>query len=84
MQNIIERHGLVIANGLDRCDGVITRKRVTKDGIEENDLKENLVSLTIDEKREHVITKYTKTKHGGKRTESDHNVLNIETKFYVK
>ena len=85
------RHGLVVANGVeDKCSGLITRKRVTKDGTEEsiidfviisNDLLNSMESLKIDEEREHVLTKYTKGKSGSKRTESDHNVLLSKMKF---
>ena len=58
LAGIVDRHGLVVVNGLgDHCVGVITRKRVTKDSTEESvidhviisdDLKDDLVSLTID------------------------------------
>ena len=83
--DIITRHGLIVANGIsDKCEGSITRRRVTKDTIEESiidhviiseDLVSELDSLKIDEKQEHVLTKYTKTKAGVKKTKSDHNVL---------
>ena len=83
--DIVTRHGLIVANGIsDKCEGSITRRRVTKDTIEESiidhviiseDLVSELDSLKIDEKQEHVLTKYTKTKTGVKKTKSDHNVL---------
>ena len=37
LAGIIRRHGLVVANGLkDKCTGLITRKRITKEGTEES------------------------------------------------
>ena len=33
---IIERHSLVIGNSLKKCKGLVTRKRVTKNAIEES------------------------------------------------
>ena len=70
---------------MDVCSGLITRRRITTEGVEEsiidfvsisNDLKESIVSLHIDEERTHAITKYSKTKNGAlKKGESDHNPL---------
>ena len=34
--NIIERHALILANGLPNCTGRITCKKVTKDRTEES------------------------------------------------
>ena len=80
LAGIIERHGLVVVNGLsDKCTGAITRKRVTVDNTEESiidhvvitdDLKSQLVSLVIDEERNHTLEKVTKTKHGFVKTKS--------------
>jgi exonuclease III len=87
LANIIDRHALVVANGSEKCTGRITRKRITKDRIEEsaidvvifsNDLKDQFKSLRIDEDRKHVLTKIRKTKKGTIRKESDHNVLVTE------
>ena len=68
----------------DKCVGVITRKRVTVDGTEESiidhqiiseDLKDELESLLVDEERNHVLTKTTKTKNGVVKKQSDLNPL---------
>ena len=84
LSGIIERHSLVIGNSLDKCKGLITRKRATINGVEESiidfvviseDLKDELESIEIDDKRNHVLTKITKTKNGPKRIESDHNTI---------
>ena len=56
---IIARHGLVIGNSMKQCQGLITRKRVTKNATEESiidfvifsdDLKNEVDSIVIDEK----------------------------------
>ena len=45
LAGIMERHGLIVANGLaDKCTGLITRKRITKDSIEESVIDHVLMS----------------------------------------
>ena len=87
LAGIIERHGLVVGNGSDKCKGTITRKRVTKDHTEESvidlvlfssDLNKHLAGILVDEKRNHVLTRITKSKRGIKVKESDHNVIITE------
>ena len=77
---IIDRHALFVANGSEKCSGLITRKRTTTRSIEESsidlviisfDLVNDLVSLHVDDERKHVLTKVTRTT----KVESDHNVL---------
>ena len=85
LAGIVERHGLIVANGLkQKCSGLITRRRVTKDNIEESvidhvilseDLQDDLDNLNIDEEKKHVLNKIIKTKKGVAKTESDHNAL---------
>ena len=81
---IIERHALVVANGSEKCSGVTTRTRSTKDRTERScidilmfssDLKKHFISLVIDDERRHVLTKIRHTKNGFVKKESDHNVL---------
>ena len=90
LAGIIERHSLVIGNSVEKCKGLITRKRITKNAVEEStidyvviseDLKDELESIEIDDERNHVLTKITKTKNGTNRIESDHNT--IFTKFKI-
>ena len=88
LAGILERHNLVVVNSLtDKCSGLITRRRITVNGREESiidfvivsdDLKEHVDSLTIDEERNHALTKYVKTKKGVKTHESDHNPMLTE------
>ena len=71
LAGIIERFGLVVANGLsDKSTGSITRRRITKESTEESiidhliiteDLKHDLESLLIDEERNHSLVKTSKT-----------------------
>ena len=91
LAGIIERHGLIVGNALSKCEGLITRRRVTKDTIEESSIDFVLMSaelgndldvIVIDEKREHVLTKLVKNKAGVKKVESDHN--SIITKFRIQ
>ena len=91
LADIIKRHNLILGNGNIRCTGTITRKRVTKDRIEQSvidivmfssDLQEYLVAVSIDEERKHILSKISKTKKGVKVKESDHNT--ILTEFNLK
>ena len=84
MARIIENHALIVANSSNKCTGLITRKRVTRDRTEEScidivlfssDLQQYFTSMLIDEKRKHVLTKITKTKDGISKKESNHHVL---------
>ena len=84
LSRIIERHGLVVGNALKQCQGVITRRRVTKDRTEEStidfiifseDLVNEIETVVIDDKREHVLTKIIKNKKGVRKVESDHHPI---------
>ena len=85
LADIMLRHGLAVVNGMqNKCEGTVTRKRVTIEGVEESaidfvivsdDLESAVESLLIDEKRDYVLTKIVKTKRGVSKQESDHNVL---------
>ena len=84
LAGVIERHNLVLGNSIDQCKGLVTRKRITTNGIEEsiidfviisNDLKSAIESINIDDKRDHVLTKIVKTKKGVRKVESDHNTI---------
>ena len=87
LASIVERQNLIVVNGSTKCNGTITRRRVTKNRVEESaidlvliscDMMESLVEMKIDEGRKHVLTKMTKTKTGVKIKESDHNVITTE------
>mgnify|MGYP003318525532 CR=1 FL=1 len=84
---MVERRGLTVVNGTDKCNGVITRMRETVDGVEESVIDFLIVcekvepfveSMEIDDKRDKVLTNYN-GKGAKKITKTDHNV--IEGKF---
>ena len=77
LADIIERHGLIIGNAMEKCEGLVTRKRVTRSGVEEsiidfviisNDLNDDIESIKIDDKREFVLTNIRKNKDGVRKT----------------
>ena len=92
LAGILERNALSVVNGMEqKCTGLITRERHTINGVEKSiidfvivseDLVTEVESILIDDKRNHVLTKLTKTKNGIKKTETDHNT--IVTKLNVK
>ena len=93
LAQIVERHMLVVGNGADICTGTITRKRVTKNRVEQSaidiilfssDMLDSLVSLDIDENRKYVLTKVINNKKGLRIQESDHNPIVTEFKLQIK
>ena len=90
LADIVKRNKLTVANGLKLCEGTITRKRVTTQRTEESaisfvlvseDLVNKIESIIIDEKRENVLTRISKTKGGSETKESDHNVIKTSFKL---
>ena len=85
MADIVDRHALVVLNGIKRkCTGLITREKSTIDGVERSvidfvitssDLINHIESIHIDDKREHVLTKLVKKGNHKKKVESDHNII---------
>ena len=85
LAGIIQRNALfVVNNSEEKCVGKLTRQRSTKKRKEASiidfvigcdDIYDMISQLTIDEKRDHVLTSFRKTKNGSKITESDHNSL---------
>ena len=82
LYDVIERDELVICNALDACQGSITRRRSTINGIEESildyfiicqDLFVYFSSMKIDSSN--VLTRYVKRKERIIVTKSDHNIL---------
>ena len=76
LAGIIDRHALIVGNGSKGSQGLITRRRVTKERTEEsvidlvmfsNDMKENFVTLTVDEEKKHGLVKIRNTKNGIKK-----------------
>ena len=93
LSDIIERHALIVANGSERCKGLVTRQRSTKNRSEKScidlvllssDLNKEFKALNIDESRKHVLTRISNTKKGAIIKESDHNVLLTELDCQLK
>ena len=88
LAGIVERNALTVVNGMTgKCNGAITRERHTKNGSEKSiidfvivskDLVKDVVKMTVDEERKHVLTRLTKTKKGLIKKESDHNTIITE------
>ena len=91
LDEMFERHAITVANGLvAKATGVLTRKRITKDGIEESaidlvclsqDLVGDLVTIVVDEEKNHCLESIIPTKKGAKVTKSDHNSIISKFKF---
>ena len=84
MAEIIIRHNLKVANGMEICSGAITRRKVRQDRVEESiidlvivsdDLVNDLIYVDIDEKRDNVLTRITKSKGKVTVMESDHHTI---------
>ena len=82
-------------NSLDVCDGLISRIRKTKKGIEKavldffiicDKILPFLKRMVIDEQRLHVLTNFNPIRQGGRPIESDHNteILELDLKFDKK
>ena len=86
MSGILDRHALIVLNGLkEKSTGLITRQRVIEDGLElsvidfvimSSDLIRHVMSVHIDDMREHVLVKIMKDKKRKIiKKESDHNII---------
>ena len=74
LSGIVERHALCVVNGMvEKRDGIITRAKNTTIGLKQsvidfvivsNDLVEHIMSIHVDEKRIHVLTKNVKNNKG--------------------
>lgn len=82
---MINRQNLVVTNSMDICEGVITRKRITKDSTETSvidyilvcqKLSKSLMKVSIDEDRIHALNRYVgKRAQNRRQIFSDHNWL---------
>ena len=92
LSGIIKRHALFVANGSEKSQGTITRRRVTQGRTEESiidivmfshDMNPHFKSLKVDEEKCHVLKSIRKTKRGIKVKESDHHVLETEFNYEI-
>ena len=84
LEKVIEDNDLIVVNGTDLCEGVITRFRKTINDCEKSVIDFFIVcrrffalviSLLIDEKRIYHLTKYVSRNGTKNQKESDHNNL---------
>ena len=82
---------LSLINSLPICEGKITRMRKTTRGVEMsildvfvtcNQILPYIVKMSIDEKREYVLTNYNAIKSKGNVIESDHNNCELEINLF--
>ena len=80
---LIDRQCLKILNCSPKCEGVISRQRITIDRIEQSvidyvitcdEMSSFLSKMTIDDDRKFVLSKFFK----GKTIESDHNIISAK------
>ena len=81
-ENFLKRNSnLSVVNGLQICEGLITRSRLKGSKLEESVLDFFIVcssvlpyvkKMVIDDKKQYVLTNYHKFKKVGKTTDSDH------------
>ena len=92
LSDIIKRQHLTVGNGLQNCEGKITRERITAQRTEQSvisfvlvseDLVDTIESMKVDETKEFAPTRITKTKTGTTTKQSDHNVIltNLKMKW---
>ena len=69
LAGIIEKHSLIVCNASRKCRGTITRRRQTRDRIEQSaidillvssNMKEHLTKMHVDEEKKHVLTRIHK------------------------
>ena len=91
LAGILDRYALIVLYGLkEKSTGVITRQRNTEDGVElsvidfvitSSDLIKHVMSVHIDDVREHVLVKIMKEKKKIIKSESDHNIIVTKLKI---
>ena len=89
---IIERHALIVLNGLEnKCTGIITRERHTVESIEKsvidfiltsNDIGKHVKYMHVDEERNNVLAKIVRKKGNIEVKETDHNTITAELSIY--
>ena len=93
LQQFLENNSnLVILNSLDLCEGLITRRKITRDRIEEGvldvviiseDLIKNVKKMKIDEAREHPLTTHRKKKQKVNDGDTDHFTIEVDMNLKI-
>ena len=95
LSELIERQNLVVINGSDKAEGLITRSRQIANNMRRKYIEESVIDLILTtenifsqttnmkvyENKEHILHRKIKTKNGFVRKNSDHNI--IETNFNI-
>lgn len=85
--DLMQRKNLILVNGTSKCQGTITRQKMVGGRMEKSVLDYFLVCQTvfsfvqrmvIDEPRQYIFKKISKSKGQIKVTESDHNILMLD------
>ena len=91
-QEFLERNNLTVVNSLPLCEGLITRRRLKNEVLEESILDFFVVCssvlpyvtrMVIDETKNHILTNYHPAKTSGKAVDSDHmtEYMDVNLKF---
>ena len=81
---VIERNNLIVGNATQLCNGVITRKRTTVNGVEKSvidflvvceELFAHMTKMIIDEDNKYPIESHRKVGNKTKVTKTDHNLI---------
>ena len=85
LEEFLERNnGLILANNMDICEGIITRQRILEKKTEKailelfiinEKMKPFLTKLTIDEDRKFCLSNFAQKKKNGRAVETDHNTM---------
>ena len=88
LANFLENHpNMSVVNSLPVCEGTITRRRQTKNGLEESNLdfflvcdriRPFVIKMKIDENQEYPLTNYNSMNDKKKAIDSDHFTLLLE------
>ena len=86
LTKLVQKHNLVIVNNTEKCQGKWTRintkneneKSVIDFMIYCQRMYENVKEMTIDEKKEYVLTKYEVNEEETNTVESDHMMLSLQ------
>lgn len=89
LERVIKENDLIVVNGMDLCEGIITRFRKTINKDEKSVIDyflvcrrffELIIMMKIDEERIYSLTKFSNKKGAKDLKESDHNTMILKVK----
>ena len=89
LERVIKENDLIVVNGMDLCEGIITRFRKTINKDEKSFIDyflvcrrffELIIMMKIDEERIYSLTKFSNKKGAKDLKESDHNTMILKVK----